>query len=235
MSGPPTDIAPNALFEALCQMPRPFRVVDVPRKDPSGNMPLQVHMQVLTQQERMVAVAAAEKFAQRALRSASKDEESFLPRKNQSSQGYEDLYTNELSLQLLFRACRQVNQPRSPWFPTADAMRKELTGDEIGVLTSTYHLVQAEVGPIVTSMDEGELDEWIELLAQGAGTVPLGRLSSGALIELVMRLVSRLSTSSTATGSSGEPATSGESESESDGLDLSDDADGFDVSEQSEG
>lgn len=213
MSGPPDNVTANALFDALCAMPRPFRVVDIPRKAPDGSFPLQCHLQVLTQQERMVAVAAAEKFAQRALRAQRKDEESFLPKKDAHSQGYDDLYTNELSVQLLFRACKQVEKPRLPFFPTADDLRKVLDGDEIGVLTSAYHIVQAEVGPIVTTMDDGELNEWIDMLAEGASAVPLGRLSSGALRDLVMHLVSRLSKSSTVTGSSGEAASSGLNES----------------------
>lgn len=209
MSGPPQHIPPNALFDALCALPRPCRVVDLPRKDPTGETPFQVHMQVLTQQERMAATAEAERFAQRALRAREKNEESFAPKRGEHSQGYEDLYYNELSTQLLVRACRRVEDPKWPFFPSADHIRKTLTGDEIGVLSSTYHVVQAELGPILVTLDNDEVDAWIAVLKEGASARPLSHLSSGALRDLVMALVSRLSPSSTGTGSSGEPAEDG--------------------------
>lgn len=214
MSGPPDAIPPNALFEALCSIPRPFEIVDVPRKDPHGNFIAQTHMHVLTQQERMLSVSEAEKFAQRYLRgdkdARGKDKgDSFLPQRGYESQGYDDLYNNELTVQLLYRACRRVEDPKWPFFASPTQLRGELSGDEIGALSAAYHVLQAQKGPLVITMSEGEVDEWIDKLEKGAASGPLGLLSSAARADLILHLVARLSNSSMGTTSSGSPADDG--------------------------
>lgn len=199
MSGPPANIPPNALFEALCQLPRPSRVVDFPRTDPSGSSIAQIALRVLTQQERMVAVAESEAYAKRVLKE-------IVPRKGEDNRGYQDVYNNELSVQILYRAARRVDDEQWPFFPSPTAMRDKLTGDEIGVLMSTYLLVQTEIGPIVNSLEPEEVDQWIQRLVEGGSANPLGLLSSDGLADLVMHLASRLYSSLTATSSSGSPA-----------------------------
>jgi len=114
--------------------------------------------------------------------------------------------SNELSLQILLRACRDVDQPEKRFFPSALEARKALTGDEIGVLFSSYLIVQAEKGPIVSQMTEAEMESWIVRLVEGASRDPLALLSSEAHMDLTMLLACRLYKPATGTGSSGPPA-----------------------------
>lgn len=199
MSAPPTDIPASALFEALCAMPRPFQIVDFPRKDPvTGADVGQIHMQVLTQQERMGAMGEAEKVTRQILKED-------LPTTGQQSQGYDDIRNNEVSLQILVRACRRVEDPSKQFFPNAAAARKALTGDEVGVLMSLYLITQAQRGPIISQMHPEDVDAWVKRLAEGASRDPLGLLSLDGLMDLVMLLASRLYQSQTGTTSSSSP------------------------------
>lgn len=212
MPGPPPDYTPDALWLQLSEMPRPQRVADFPRRDPiTGKMIGKVTIRVLSQAELMSAAAAAEKYALDLLKRS--------PRKDEDSRAYDDIYKNESTVQILFRAVWRAKQigpdewePGDlPFFPSPESLRgnesgsKGLPQDEIGVLLRTYLITQRELGPIVSEMSEGEMEQWVDTLVKAGGTFPLARLTSEAVDALLMRMASRLHGFLTDTTSFGSP------------------------------
>lgn len=211
MSLPPSDIAPDALWVALQQMPRPQRVVDYPRLDPVTGKPAgKVTLRVLSQAELMSAAAATDKYTIDTLKRS--------PKKDETSHGYEAIYNNESTVQLLFRAVYRARQvgPETwepvnlPFFPSPDAIRgvdgsTGLTQEELATLLRMYFVVQRELGPIVDRMTPEEADAWIDRLAEGGSAFPLASLESDAVTDLVMHMVRLLRPSSTGITSSGSP------------------------------
>lgn len=196
MSGPPEHIPPSSLFLQLSAMPRPFRVVDIPRTDPVTKEAVgQIAIQVLTQEEQMVCASAAEAFARKIIKE--------VPKSNEASLGYEDLYKNAAAVEVLYRACRDKDDVKKPAFPSPGEMRRVMSADEIGVLMSHYFTVQSEVGPIMAHLSEAEEEAWIRVLGEGGSMLPLDRCSSGALKSLAFTLACRLHRSLTDTSSVG--------------------------------
>ncbi len=202
MPGPPDTIPASALWMQLQEMPRPSRVVDYPRADPiTGDAIAQVVIQVVSQAEQMSAAAAADRYAIATLKRS--------PKKDEHSEGYETIYNNECTVQLLFRAVRRAEQPTLPLFPSADSIR-ELTQDEVGALARMYLIVQRELGPVVSTMTEEEKDAWLRVLGEGASAFPLACLDSAAIEALLMHSARRLlkfSTDSSSAGTSHEAST----------------------------
>lgn len=195
--GPPKDVAPSALFVKLSG-PRPSVVVDIPRKGPDGAPVGQVAIVVLTQEELIAAAAEAERQARKLLRDD-------LPKREEAHQGYDDVFQNCAAVQILFRACRDADDPKRPAFNTPHEIAAGLTNDEIGVLQHHYLTVQSELGPIVATMTGDELEAWIVALGEGGTAIPLGSLSWGMLTTLVLTMASRLRSLQTASSSAGSP------------------------------
>ncbi len=199
MSTAPSD---EELFALLSATERPSRIIDSPRKDPVTGEPLgQFRICTLSTAELMVAQTSAERFVREMLKS-----------NEGRGTGYEQLYSNALSIELLARSIRKIADPKSVFFPTSKHIRDVFSIDEIAVLVNAYNILQAELGPIVASMTTTEVDAWIERLGRGGSAVPLSVLSSEALTALTMHLASRLHSSPTAITSSGELAESGPDE-----------------------
>jgi hypothetical protein len=193
MTTPPNDIPANVLWEQITSLPRPSRIVDFPKTDPVTGKPVaQVLMQILTQGELIAAAAETETNTKKLLK------ETQIKRDDQSL-GYENVYANESSIQVLFRACKRPGASQWPFFPSPTAMRDKLTQDEVAVLMREYLIVQGELGPIVASMDQGDVDAWVARLGEGGSAFPLALLSSDGVNSLVMHMVSRLYTSPTDT------------------------------------
>lgn len=212
MSGPPDNIPPDALWVQLSTMPRPQRVVDYPRIDPAADRPVgKITIRVLSQAELMSAAAAAELYATTILKKEQKS--------GVFSKAYEDIYNNESTVQILWRAVYRAKQIDEhtwvpgewPLFPSPEAIRGNVAGslglpqEELGVLMRTYLITQRELGPIVSEMGEGEMEAWVERLVKAGSTFPLAHLTSEALDALLMRMASRLHSFLTATSSSGTP------------------------------
>lgn len=196
MSGPPKDITPSELWLRLTEMPRPSKVVDFPRTKPDGTPIGQLAMWVLTIEEQMIAVAAAEKFAKDHLKEGRRDE-----------LGYESLYSNALAVEILFRACRDESDLKQTAFPTPKQIREQLSTEECARLFDHYTTIQLELGPIVTQMEEGELDAWIQRIAEAKSSFPLDLCSSELQRTLLITMASRLASSRTDTSSVGsQPA-----------------------------
>lgn len=203
MAGPPENIEASDLWQAITAVPRPTRVVDVPRKREDGQPVGQIAMWPLSQNEQMETNAAAERFTKESLKASQKRDEENL--------GYHHTYANETAVQTLYRACRCVADVTKPAFPSPKALRMTFTGDEVGVLYNTYLTVQAELGPLLTTMTVEEMEAWIVKLAAGSTTLPFELLSwdsQRALVHFMAISLTALWTSKSSPGSAPDESTS---------------------------
>jgi hypothetical protein len=193
----PDKLAPDELWLRINAMPRPFQLVDFPRKDPATGASVgQLAIQVLTHEESMLSQKSAATFAREALKDSKPGDP-----------GFDDLYRNQSAIEVLYRACRREKDHRYSFFPSPGEMRKTLSADETGVLMNRYLRVQAELGPVIATMSPEELDAWTDMLIEGAEASRsfLDCFSSDAKSQLLEHLVLRLRSSSTASSSSGSP------------------------------
>lgn len=196
MPGPPTDIPASELWSLITATPRPHRAVAFPRKDIAG-LPLgDVAMVVLTLEEQQICAAEAERYAKAILKEAAGQT---------AGTGYQAIYENEASIQLLYRACRDVNNLEKHAFPSPGLMRKHLTGDELAVLLRAYLMTQSELGPIVAHFEPDEQEAWIRRLAEGGEAFPTASLSPAHLERLLISMASQLVSFWTDTASPGSP------------------------------
>lgn len=198
------------LWARLCQMPRPFKVVDFPRKGPDGEVIGKLAIWVLTQEEQTAAAAAAQALTTKIIKETPKAEE--------ARKGYDDVYNNVAAAELLFRACRNASNPPEslslPAFPGTKDLREKLTVDEVGVLLNHYYSVMAELGPIVANLSEAELEALIERIARSGERFPLDLLSPEALRSLAFSLACLLRDLRKASSSPGSPPAGESSSSE---------------------
>jgi hypothetical protein len=198
VSGPPSNIDPGDLFLQITQMPRPSRLVPFPRKGPDGEPVCQVAFWVMTQAEKMGAIAATEAWVRKQLKDA-------LASATEARRGYEDLYANRASLEILFRAARHPQDLTKPFFRTQKDIADHLTQDEVAVLFNAYLRLEHELGPIVSELSDTEMEAWLLTLATGGATVPLDSLSWGARTQLMSFLARRALISSMGTSSPTTP------------------------------
>jgi hypothetical protein len=190
------EMDPSELWLALTAIPRPHREVPFPRNIPGTDQTIgMIAMWPLSQEEQHASNAAADKF----VRELFKDPQ----RKEDANLGYHNAFTNELAIQVLHRACRDVTDIKRPAFPSTKKMRANFSTDELGVLFSTYCTVQSELGPIRAYMSKQEEEALIIRLAEGGSAFPLASISSGARESLVLSMASRLVNSWTLTSSLG--------------------------------
>lgn len=196
-AGPPPDVDPADLWTKLTTLPRPHTEVAFPRKDPRTGQPMadKVKIWVLTESELMSSRAAADAYAHEILLKPQKSGDANL--------GYQDIYRNACVIEIVWRCCRAPINAQVPAFPSTKAIRQWLTSDEIAVLFQAYCAWQRESGPILSSMDKAEMDAWIAVLREGGSRVPLARLASESVIDLLMHSVSLLPRSLEGNGSPG--------------------------------
>jgi hypothetical protein len=191
MAGPPKDVPAGELWRKLLERPRPSVTVDFPGKGTDGQPLGQVMLWVLTESELHGCRANADKTAKALLGGETRV----------GDLGYEEIYRNEMLVELVSIACRQPDDSRLPSFPSARYARQQMTSDEIAVLAEAYAEHRRKCGPILSEMTEAEMSAWIERLKEGASkAAPLEYLSPEALKDLCRKMGSMLST---ATGSSG--------------------------------
>lgn len=221
-SGPPKDLSASELWAALTQIPRPWKVVDFPRVDPFTKESVgKLAIWVLTQEEQIAASAEADQVAKKILKDPQ--------RTGESNVGYENIYNNESTVQVLYRACRDVKDVTRPAFPSASLLRKNLSTDEISVLAVHYLQVQAEVGPIVAAMTPDAEKLWIGRLAEAGDIFPTGLLSLREQERLLLSMASQLVSFWTDTSSPGSGPGSGGSDAMTVANDL-DELSGTDLS-----
>lgn len=213
--GPPRNLSSEDLWAQITTMPRAHRVVPFPRCTPDGVPVGSVAIYVLTGDEVNAANLGAERF----IRDQYKKTVGEIPNANEMSEAFSNLYNGRATREILFRACRNASacEPSSdtgvclvdhdnlrPFFPTMEAVGK-LTQDELAVIMQHYMHTQAEVGPIVSSMSQKEMDAWVEVLAEGGQRSPLALLSPGQAIALLMYLAAQLHALRTANSSPSTP------------------------------
>lgn len=202
MSGPPTDISASELWSALTKIPRPWKVVDFPRVDPMTKEPVgQLAIWVLTQEEQIAASAEADRVAKQLLKDPQ--------RQGEANIGYENIYNNEATVQVLYRACRDVKDVKRPAFPSASVLRKQFSVDEISALAVLYLQVQGSIGPIVATMSVEEEKAWIGRLAEAGNVFPTSLLSPREQERLLLSMALQLVSFWTATPSPGSAPDSG--------------------------
>lgn len=170
--------------------------MDFPRNDKNGNPIAQIRMVILKMAEINSARADAERFARKVVGAESVDA---------SSEAYRAIFNDDMDVQLLFRACRRMDDVNTSFFPSPTEMRNHLTPDELGIMIRAYLLIQAERGPIVSQFDQKDFDAWIARLKEGGNSSPLASLSSDALKALVKHLVFHQPSYATGTPSPGSP------------------------------
>ncbi len=176
---------------AITAVPRPSQIVDFPRKGADGKFLGELRIQVLTQEEQILCSAEAERFTKKAIKD--------LPKGDEAQLGYQNVYNNSAAVEVLFHSCRRRDDAKEPFFPSRDAIRKSLTPDEVGVLMMHYYTVQAELGPIVASMTDEQVDDIVARLGEGGSRFPLDLLSWDAVKTLAFIMACRLHNSVTAT------------------------------------
>lgn len=202
-AGPPGNIEPSELWRLLQEVPRPSKVVDFPRKIPGTDDPVgQMRITPLSQSEQMACNSEADKFAKKLLKEAQ--------RKDESNLGYDNVYANEVAVQVLYRACRSVDGITKPIFPNPGELREKLSADEVGALFALYCQVQVELGPIITRMSTEEMEAWIVRLEEGGQQEPFAFFSLEAQLRLVSFMASLIVELRTQISSAGSPLDAGE-------------------------
>lgn len=180
-----TPLNPSELWTALTAIPRPTRKVPFPRNIPGTQQPIGfVQMWPLTQDEQHAANASADRFAKELMKDPQRKEDANL--------GYYHAYTNDLAIQVIYRACRDVNDIERAAFPSPKLLRQHLTTDEAGVLFAKYCTMQAEIGPIRAKMTKQEYEALIIRIAEGGSADPLDSISLEQRKSLTVFLASRL-------------------------------------------
>ena len=191
-----SELSPNQLWVEIMARPRPHRVVDFPRINPiTGKTFGEIAIMVLTQEEQMACAASAERFTKQLLKES--------PKADDAKRGYDDIFQNSASTEILFRACKRKEDLTSPFFPSAEAIRRNLSLDEVSVLMNHYFSAQHEMGPIVAHISVEEVEAWIKRLGEGGSSFPLDFLSWEALKSLAFSLACLLHRSSTSRSSLG--------------------------------
>lgn len=185
MAGPPHNISEAQLWAEITAHKRPYREVDFPRNRPDTGKPYcKVALIVLTPAEEVVNAARADEYVKKTL-GIQKDGE--------VSRGYNVVYDNAAGVQTLYESTRRIEDHDKHFFPSADALRDVLTTDELAVLIEAYAQMRAEIGPILSTMTQLEMDAWLDVLEAGAERVsPLYLLSPAQKNDLIYYCAAQL-------------------------------------------
>lgn len=175
----------SQIWQLLTAIPRPTRKVPLPRNLPGTKETIgEIPVWPLTHGELIESNAAAEAR----MRTLFKDEN----KKDELNLGYQHSFANELAVQHLWRACRDPNDLNKPAFPSPKGMSLQFTGDEIGVLYNHFLTVQAEIGPITSTMSDEEYEAWVRRIGESGSADPFDSLSWDLQRTLVISMASQL-------------------------------------------
>lgn len=194
---PPTDVSGTDLFRKFCEIPRVSELVPLPVFDKDGEPIGHVRMVILTSDEDMLAQRQAREDLNKLLKETPKKDEI----------GLIDLHNNILASEVLFRACKLENDINLPFFPTRKDVQR-MTSHQVGLLFSNYLTLQTKYGPNIYSMDQPELEAWINKLAEGGESASflLDRFTEEMQRTLLLSLVYQLSKFKTNITLSGSPS-----------------------------
>jgi hypothetical protein len=199
MPGPPPNVTPEDLWLKLSERERPTTEIDFPAKGKDGKPLGRCKIRVLTEAENHLARGQADIAAREIMKNGA-------PKPGEFSYGYEDIYRNELAVQLVALAFRNVENQKFGLFPSAKDVRNLCTTDELGVMSSAYQQFRVEAGPLLSEMTPDEMEAWLARLQEGGASFgPLVSWDGVTLRQFIKFLVSKAPTSSTATGSAGSP------------------------------
>lgn len=178
-------LEPSELWRALTALPRPTREMPLPIFKPGTEESIgSVLVWPLTQEEQMAANAAADKFTKELLKDPQKKDEANL--------GYHHTYTNEVAVQVLYRACRDPNDEKRPAFPSPGLMRQKFSTDQIGVMFHSFCTIQSELGPIRAHLTKEETEALLFRLVEGGSAFPFDSCSWEQQRTLVLSTASQL-------------------------------------------
>jgi hypothetical protein len=185
MAGPPKDLSPAQLWAEITQEPRPFRIVDFPRNHPkTGLAYCQIALAVLTPGEQVRCAVAADAYVRSQLG---------IQKSGELSKGYDITYDNAIGIETIYMSARAPSDVDAKFFPSADAIRNNLTSHEVAVLIDAYAQITSEIGPIISTMTKVDMEAWLDVLEDGAGRVsPLYRLSPEQKNDLIRYLAEQL-------------------------------------------
>lgn len=199
-NGPPPGVAPSELWAALTALPTPHEVVDFPVKDPILGASIgKVAIVPLSPEDMMTCHKVASDWAG--------DFTKEKPKAGEESPSYVKIYSDEASIQVLWRALRDANDKtlEKRAFPAPVMLRrKPFTSDILAVLMRMYLRTCVTRGPIIATMSKEEMEAWVTVLEEGGSASPLDLLSREMQSDLVMHLVAQcksLRTASTSPGS----------------------------------
>jgi hypothetical protein len=157
---PPEDVSPEDLWSTIIQTPRPTKVIDFPRYDKDGNPQVQLKLHILIYEDINNAKKDVDKYVDEYLR-----KKGLIIRKNETSSMRDAFAQNRYVNELLFRACRNVDDVSKPFFPSLDEIDSLIYPDESAYLVREFGKFQADFGPIGLTNDE--MDMWIHKLIIG--------------------------------------------------------------------
>jgi len=161
---------------------RPHVVVPFPRINPDTGEPVaEMAMVVLTSEESAIVTADAEKKVRRIL----KDN---IPGQGEAHRGYDELFNTFIAEGLIYTACRNKEDLKRNFFPKKEAILQILNVDELAILLNHYYTVQIELGPVISMLNDEEMEMWTNRLLE-AGTKPAFLLNSCSLEVLKMLAV----------------------------------------------
>lgn len=176
MSGPNMSISPAQLWVEITKLPRPSRIIDFPRKGGDGNPICQLALVVLSPSEQVQCAVEAERYVNNKLGITKVDER---------AQGYKTIFDTASTTECLFLSARSAADINVRFFPTSQSIRDHLTADETAVLMQAYGQMTSELGPIISTMSEKDMEAWLERLAVGAEIVsPFYLLSLAQMSDL---------------------------------------------------
>jgi hypothetical protein len=81
-----------------------------------------------------------------------------------------DLVLDAKAVEILWRVCRDPQEPSYPAFTAPSVMREKLSTDKIATLLNLYNEVRALEGPAPAKIDDAEVEAIVELCSKHAGT-----------------------------------------------------------------
>jgi hypothetical protein len=180
------DLKPNEnLWNKISSRKRPIRIIDLPIYDDEGKSICKVMIRTLTQED--IERIRTESYidTQKQLKDTSAKD---------TSKTFCDAFENHVAINMILKAYRNPENEKIPFFPSAQEIRSKLEPDEIALLIMHYQTFQSELSPIVSNMNEKELNDYIEKLAKSGseGEYFLDLLSAQMQNELIIFMVNKL-------------------------------------------
>jgi hypothetical protein len=172
---------PSALVARILAEGRPpFRVIDFPRYDHTGESIGKVHIRLLDISEERIALANGRDGCAR-LTERHPDYKSDLT----------DLEHNERMTEIMAVACRNPDNPELPFFEGGVEELRMFTSDEIGALAAVYARMKDE-NPRVAEMAAKDVDELCLVMDKELDSFPFSAWPHAVVSRLLESCMRRL-------------------------------------------